>query len=287
MDNIKIASIETDVMAKVLPIDTVDGIAGVDARALHGVLGVNKNFSQWFKYQIKAAHLIEGEDFIINTPIGIKSKGRPFIDYHLSCDAAKSLCMISKCINGRDTRRYFINAEKVGRALEARIAPPQALSKLQVLEMAIIIEKENVILIEENSNQKFIIEIQDQLIEDQKPSMEIINNICMAKNFLSATEMATILEMKSAQAFNKKMEAAGIIKRIANGQFRWVISAKYAELGLVKPNAYAQEVEGEEPRVRWSIRWTNRSVIWLNNNKELWNPTVVSDEDQLQVRLIG
>ena len=84
----------------------------VSTRDLHEVLGMNRDFTNWFKYQIEKLGLIEGLDF---TPILAKTSetgGRPKTDFHVTIDIAKHIAMISGGENGRKVREYFIQVEK-------------------------------------------------------------------------------------------------------------------------------------------------------------------------------
>lgn len=91
---------------------------GVDARKLHAVLGVGRDFSTWIKDRIEKYDFVEKQDFekssiISSSPVS-GSQGR--IEYTLSLDMAKELAMVENNDNGRVVRRYFIECEKVLRS---------------------------------------------------------------------------------------------------------------------------------------------------------------------------
>ena len=100
-------------MNQLIRIETNDNLEQlVCARELHEALGINKDFTNWFKYQIEKLGLIEGLDF---TPILAKTSetgGRPKTDFHVTIDIAKHIAMISGGENGRKVREYFIQVEK-------------------------------------------------------------------------------------------------------------------------------------------------------------------------------
>ncbi len=82
----------------------------VKAREVYKVLGVKKDFTDWFKYHVKNMGLVEGKDFL---PIlGKSTGGRPATDYEISVDVAKHLCMASQTPMSHTVRKYFIEAEK-------------------------------------------------------------------------------------------------------------------------------------------------------------------------------
>lgn len=87
----------------------------VNARDLHAVLGVGKDFSNWVKSRIEQYDFIEGQDYspnLANRSFGI---GKPKTEYHLSLDMAKELCLVENTEQGKKARRYFIEVEKQAR----------------------------------------------------------------------------------------------------------------------------------------------------------------------------
>lgn len=88
----------------------------VTARELYRFLGLRDgDFSRWIKNNIESNNFAEeGHDYLrlrINaeTPTGGKIER---LDYELSLDFAKKLCMVSKSERGEQARNYFIEVEK-------------------------------------------------------------------------------------------------------------------------------------------------------------------------------
>lgn len=102
----------TDVMVQIFESDFNEAglVQTVNARDLHEALGVNRDFTNWIKYQLE--DFKENQDFIIFAKNGEKSRGRPTKDYALTLDCAKHICMMSRCEKGKQLRQYFIEAEK-------------------------------------------------------------------------------------------------------------------------------------------------------------------------------
>lgn len=87
----------------------------VNARMLHAYLGVGKDFSSWFKAQIKRCDLIEDTDYQALTLKVENSNGIGYshrTEYALTLDAAKEVSMMSQTEKGKVARRYFIECEK-------------------------------------------------------------------------------------------------------------------------------------------------------------------------------
>lgn len=84
----------------------------VDARELHTALKSNASFSTWIKKKIKEADLQEGKDF---TTLKLKSNfGRPAIEYEVTLESAKEICLLQQTEEGHKLRRELIKlSEKV------------------------------------------------------------------------------------------------------------------------------------------------------------------------------
>ncbi|MBQ9267857.1 MAG: antA/AntB antirepressor family protein, partial [Clostridia bacterium] len=87
----------------------------INARELHQALKNKRQFSDWIKQRINRYKFLEKQDFFTihkfvnreNTNLGNMS-----IEYYVTVDMAKELCMVENNEMGRKIRRYFIEAEK-------------------------------------------------------------------------------------------------------------------------------------------------------------------------------
>lgn len=92
----------------------------INARELHGFLGVGKDFSNWIKGRVDKFGFVENQDFICSPVLASKLEGRKtnlcggrnIKEYHLTLDMAKELAMVENNEKGREARRYFIECEK-------------------------------------------------------------------------------------------------------------------------------------------------------------------------------
>jgi len=83
------------------------------AKELHKGLRSKQDFSHWIKNRIKKYKFIENEDFFKHDNfIVVGNLKRPQIDYYLTIDTAKEICMIENNEMGRNIRKYFIESEK-------------------------------------------------------------------------------------------------------------------------------------------------------------------------------
>lgn len=92
---------------------------GVNGRNLHKALQVGKMYAHWIKARIKQGGFIENQDYlvvqnsIIDLPKLASAKGGNLraIEYVISVDMAKHLCLMEKNEIGRAVRQHFIEAE--------------------------------------------------------------------------------------------------------------------------------------------------------------------------------
>jgi phage anti-repressor protein len=85
----------------------------VDARTLHGRLGSQQEFANWFKQRVSRYGFRQGVDFVVfDSSVRNSREGRPGVDYALTLDMAKELAMVERTEIGRQVRLYFIECEK-------------------------------------------------------------------------------------------------------------------------------------------------------------------------------
>lgn len=101
------------------------GNQGINARDVHRLLKVGRDYSTWIRARIKQAGFIENQDFVIvenlsspelasanNEQLSPMARPQKLIDYIVSLDMAKHLCLMEKNEIGRAVRQHFIDAER-------------------------------------------------------------------------------------------------------------------------------------------------------------------------------
>lgn len=83
----------------------------VSARDLHEGLEIGTRFNDWFPRMTEYG-FSEGKDFYSKMSKTSESGGRPSVDYQISVDMAKQICMIQRSEKGRQYRQYFLDLEK-------------------------------------------------------------------------------------------------------------------------------------------------------------------------------
>lgn len=83
----------------------------VSARDLHEGLKINTRFNDWFPRMVEYG-FAEGKDFYSKMSKTSGNGGRPSVDYDITVDMAKQICMIQRSEAGKRYRQYFIDLEK-------------------------------------------------------------------------------------------------------------------------------------------------------------------------------
>ena len=83
----------------------------VSARELHERLNIGTRFNDWFPRMCEYG-FEDGIDFYSNLSKTLETGGRPAIDYDISVDMAKQICMIQRTPEGKECRQYLIDLEK-------------------------------------------------------------------------------------------------------------------------------------------------------------------------------
>lgn len=98
-------------------------IQTINARDLHTFLESKQEFTAWIKNRIRQYGFAEGTDYLVfDNSIKNPEGGRPVIDYHVTLDMAKELCMVERNERGREARQYFIRCEKELKEIGAKAA---------------------------------------------------------------------------------------------------------------------------------------------------------------------
>lgn len=141
-------------------------------RDLHKALGVESNYTTWFKRMCEYG-FSEDKDYIFCFP-NLESKnqhgGQNKIDHQLTIPMAKEICMLQRSEKGKMFRQYFIAIEEQWNSPDAVMARALQLSHKKLESLSV----ENLKLLEENSQLK---ENNSQLKDDN--TTLYIENKCM------------------------------------------------------------------------------------------------------------
>ena len=200
-------------------------VNAVDARELHQFLGVGRDFSNWIKQRIEKYNFKENRDFaILLAKSGEQHGGQNRIDYALSLNMAKELCMVENNEMGKQAREYFIECEERAKSIEVK-----PLSRVEILHMAylesmkIIEEKDAEIEQEKLEHRKTGMKLlhTEQIVKAQKPKVEFAETVAKSESEVSLTHAIKHLGITKP---NKMIEVlrTGIADGDYNASFKWL-----------------------------------------------------------------
>lgn len=236
-------------MEELIRIEVKEGKQLISARELHQFLEVQRDFSNWIKYQIESLVLIENEDF---SPILARSEaGRHTVEYALTIEAAKHIAMASRCDKGKQARQYFIEVER--RYKEQKL--PQ-LSVLDTLKIAVKELEQKEIIIQEKNKQ----------IEVMKPSHDFVNKVFKATEtdikigeFAQVAAFADPKRPKTILGQNKLYMLLRVLRIFKSGTTQPMTEYINAGYFVVK-----EQIKTEINRVFLTTYITPRGQAWLH-----------------------
>ncbi len=159
----------------------------VSARELHFKLRLSKRFSSWIKQYVKEDndYLFEdGIDFTTVPTSTLVNNGavRELNDYAITIDMAKEICMVTKNVEGKKLRKYFIECEKKLKAMSIKqdsymIKDPIARAKAWIEE-----EQQRQLLVAQ--------------IEKDKPKVQFFDAVAGSKDSIEMGQVAKVLGVK-------------------------------------------------------------------------------------------
>jgi anti-repressor protein len=207
----------------------------VSARDLHKGLNVKKRFSVWVDQNFK--DFDEGTDWT-TVPGGTVVKSgngttRLYVDYALTLDMAKELCMMSHTELGKKYRRYFIEVEKKYR---------------QLTKPSYMIEDD--------------IERAERWIEERKAYLKAKQKADYCDSQMLNPGLMTITEIAknygwSARMMNAYLHNKGVIFKKGKN---WVLYQKYAKSGYAQ---YEPFPYNGNKGVHNNLKWTQRGKKFI------------------------
>lgn len=259
-----------------IPIYQDDGDLLVDGRQLHAWLGADTKFADWIKRMIDKCRLAENEHFAAVSQ-NRESGGRS-IEYGLTLDAVKHICMIQNNEKGFEARDYFIKADK-------RLRSPSARLTRKDLALLIVESEEERERLQAQVEQQHIliecktkeVQAQEQIIEESKPIINEHKAFISSKGLLSFEEAAKIMDI--AVGKNKIMGSQTLfrlcreLKLLQSTESAWNRPYQhYIDVGcfkvIIKP-VWKGHVKGFENKPVTLITARGQSWLYKKINKHL------------------
>lgn len=212
----------------------------ISARELHEKLNIGTKFATWFQ-RICEYGFIENQDYTTCYPnLGSENHGgQNMIDYDISMDMAKQICMIQRTPKGKEIRQYLIDLEKAWNTPE------------QIMARALTIAQQTI------ERRNIVIKMLEADTERMRPKEEFYDAVAGSKTAIEMAAVAKVLNFNGIGR-NKLFEILRderilqsdnipYQKYIDNGWFR-TIEQKYSKDGEtyinIKTLVYQKGVDG-------------------------------------------
>lgn len=144
----------------------------VNARNIHAHLEVKTQFSTWIQRAIEKYDFQENNDYSILN-IDNPNGGRDIIEYIVTLDMAKELAMLENNPKGKETRKYFIQAEKESKKPKTELELIiQSAQQMQLLKENQNLQHEKLTLVEDKidylENKSPVLYNQLKALEDKR-----------------------------------------------------------------------------------------------------------------------
>jgi anti-repressor protein len=176
----------------------------VSGRELHDFLEVGRDFTNWMKQMIGYG-FNEHADYEVYAKNGENpSGGRPSVDYSMTIDMAKEICMIQRTDKGKQARQYFIECEK---RLKAVNAPHDSYMISDPVERAL-----------KWAEEEKVRQAQVKQLKEQHPKVLFADSVSASKTEILVGELAKLIKQNGVDIGQKRLfdwmrEKGYLIKR--------------------------------------------------------------------------
>lgn len=219
----------------------------VSARELHEKLNIGTKFTTWFERMCEYG-FTEGNEFFPKLGETSEQGGRPSVDYDISVDMAKQICMIQRTPEGKEVRQYLIDLEKAWNTPELIMA-----RALKVAQQTVDSLKDRC---------KFLggqVVEQQKVIEELQPKASYYDMILQCKDLIATTVIAKDYGM-SAKVFNAMLHDMGI--QFKQGDI-WVLYAQYQGKGYLKAKTHNYADTAGVQHAKEHSYWTQKGRLFL------------------------
>ena len=229
----------------------------INARELHIKLNNKRQYSDWIKQRIEHYKFMENRDFIrFHNFVKGDKKGfgnRTTIEYYITLDMAKELCMVENNDIGRNIRIYFIETEKRYRSILNNTNNTNSL--IDIMQNAINYMRENDIRVDN-------LEIGLNEVKTDLKELKSKIDIKIQKDYCLASDIAEQLKLYS----ENKIPHSNLIGAIAR-ELGYKISYKHyyedENIAIIKDNT-----KNEYWQVYYKPKAVKQIIGWFNKNKE-------------------
>lgn len=220
----------------------------VSARELHAGLEIKSNFTTWFDRMCEYGFTeVDFKKCFPNLESGCNG-GQNMVDYQISVDMAKQICMIQRSEKGRMYRQYFLDLEK------AWNTPEQVMARaLRMANRSIESLKDRCTFLGEQ-----VVE-QQKIIGELQPKANYVDTILQSKSLVLTTQIAKDYGM-SARRLNQILKEMRIQYKVGG---QWVLYSKYQSNGYVHSRTINITRANGESDTTMQTEWTQKGRLFL------------------------
>lgn len=235
-------------MSELIPINYNGEEPTVSARDLHAGLEIKSNFTTWFDRMCEYGFTeLDYKKCFPNLESGCNG-GQNMIDYQISVDMAKQICMIQRSEKGRQYRQYFLDLEK------AWNTPEQVFARaLKMADQTIAKLKDSVKSLSTEVNMK------NQIIGELKPKADYYDEILNNPGLVTITQIAKDYGM-SGKRMNEVLHDLGIQYKQSD---QWLLYSKYHGMGYTHSKTVDIVRSDGRPDVKMNTKWSQKGRIFL------------------------
>lgn len=215
----------------------------VSARELHETLGVNKRFSAWF--ETNSDGFVEGEDYsraYLKVQANRYGGEQEIVDYNITVDMAKHICLMSRTEQGKVCRQYLIDLEKAWNQPEL------------VMARALKVADKRIKVLEEK-------------IEADKPKTIFADAVATSRTSILVGDMAKLLCQNGVQIGQKRLFAwlrdNGYL--VKSGASRNMPIQRYVEQGLFEVKESTIQNPDGSVRITKTTKVTGKGQVYFTN----------------------
>lgn len=228
--------------------DFTDGHPVVSARDLWSALGIKTVFRVWFQ-RVCELGFAEGSDYTkVYQKCYTSRTNQTEVDYDLSVDMAKHICMLQRNEKGKAYRQYFLELEKAWNSPEKVMARALQIARRQIDELQ---EKCHMLIVQTRE--------QDVLIREMQPKAEYHDNVICSKSLVLTTQIAKDYGM-SGTKFNALLADLGIQYKMRE---QWLLYAPYQNQGYTASTTFIIKHSDGSISSRYQTEWTQKGRRFL------------------------
>lgn len=235
-------------MEELLKVKTDNERITLSARDLHEFLEIGTEFRKWFP-RMCGYGFNENEDYQrlyqkCPTLGGIQE----VVDYQITIDMAKEICMIQRSDKGKQARQYFLQLEKEWNTPEKVMARALLLANRNIESLTVA-----------NNSLKIENKAKDQQIAELKPKADYTDVILQNKSLVTITSIAKDYGM-SGSALNDKLHRLGVQYKMSG---QWFLYSKYQDKGYTHSQTQTIVHTDGTTSVKMNTKWTQKGRLFL------------------------